>query len=434
MSDQVKDPAGKSDQQILTNCGDNLYRSSKTGIYYSIFTRDGKQKRKSLKTRDRQIAQNKVAESRGKVGALRTGDAAKVPFAILDDHDHIIGGYAKEYAEVAFAPMLPATLALNTWILRFLAKYWKDKPVRSITKRDCENWMTEILTPDEKGKRLNPSTFNQRRELLQRVFAKAVEDNIRLDNPMDALPRLRVPKGKPRIPTREEFRDIVHDLSKKRGGRQYNVETIDLLQLLAYSGCRLTEIVGHKKHGYQPMTWGDVNFQRGEFTVTGKGRKTRTNPMSPSLRNFLLARRQRLPSEPKPTDRIISISTARKGLQCACNRLGLPPYDHHDLRHFFASNCVELGMDYMVIAKLLGHDDGGKLVAAVYGHLRQDHLHQMAQRMTWTVDAPSPVNIVDMPQGGTGNSADVNADQRGDAADHGSVAAGTGDADAANDQ
>jgi len=53
----------------------------------------------------------------------------------------------------------------------------------------------------------------------------------------------------------------------------------------------------------------------------------------------------------------------------------------HDFRHFFASQCVMGGIDYMTIAKWLGHQDGGILVAKVYGHLNDDHQRKAASRL-----------------------------------------------------
>jgi hypothetical protein len=37
------------------------------------------------------------------------------------------------------------------------------------------------------------------------------------------------------------------------------------------------------------------------------------------------------------------------------------------------------GVDYMTIAKWLGHQDGGILVGKVYGHLSDEHQKNMAR-------------------------------------------------------
>jgi integrase len=46
---------------------------------------------------------------------------------------------------------------------------------------------------------------------------------------------------------------------------------------------------------------------------------------------------------------------------------------HHCFRHFFATTCIESGVDIPTIARWLGHSDGGALAMRTYGHLRAEH-------------------------------------------------------------
>ena len=59
-------------------------------------------------------------------------------------------------------------------------------------------------------------------------------------------------------------------------------------------------------------------------------------------------------------------------------KAGLPHIGFHDFRHFFASQCVMAGIDFMTVAHWLGHSDGGVLVGKVYGHLADAHKRRMA--------------------------------------------------------
>ena len=47
---------------------------------------------------------------------------------------------------------------------------------------------------------------------------------------------------------------------------------------------------------------------------------------------------------------------------------GIPPIRFHDLRHFCATQLLELGLDHFAVSVQLGHEDGGALVMARYGH------------------------------------------------------------------
>jgi integrase len=68
---------------------------------------------------------------------------------------------------------------------------------------------------------------------------------------------------------------------------------------------------------------------------------------------------------------------------------------HHDLRHLFATRCIESGVDIPTVSRWLGHKDGGALAMKVYGHLRNQHSSSMAKLVNF---APTDSNIVPLPQ------------------------------------
>ncbi len=55
----------------------------------------------------------------------------------------------------------------------------------------------------------------------------------------------------------------------------------------------------------------------------------------------------------------------------------------HDCRHHFISMCVMSHVDFMTIAKWVGHKDGGVLIGKVYGHLADEHRRNMAQKVSF---------------------------------------------------
>jgi hypothetical protein len=62
-----------------TKVGENLYRLESTGKYYGLLKRGGKQFRRSLKTRDRKLAERRLTELRQQIGNLsltEDGDAS----------------------------------------------------------------------------------------------------------------------------------------------------------------------------------------------------------------------------------------------------------------------------------------------------------------------------------------------------------------------
>ena len=61
--------------------------------------------------------------------------------------------------------------------------------------------------------------------------------------------------------------------------------------------------------------------------------------------------------------------------------LRYPHFTHHDFRHFFATTCIEAGVDIPTVSRWLGHKDGGALAMRVYGHLRKEHSFSMFNRV-----------------------------------------------------
>jgi len=82
----------------------------------------------------------------------------------------------------------------------------------------------------------------------------------------------------------------------------------------------------------------------------------------------------------------------QKALDAACRKLEVHRITHHDLRHLFATRCIESGVDIPTVSRWLGHKDGGALAMKVYGHLRDQHSTTMAQRVTFS--KPTGKNIV----------------------------------------
>jgi integrase len=84
----------------------------------------------------------------------------------------------------------------------------------------------------------------------------------------------------------------------------------------------------------------------------------------------------------------------RESLRLVRSAAGLPWVGFHDLRHFFASQCVLAGMDFMTIAHWLGHSDGDVLVGKVYGHLADEHKRRMADNLSiLKTPAPAPTTV-----------------------------------------
>lgn len=102
--------------------------------------------------------------------------------------------------------------------------------------------------------------------------------------------------------------------------------------------------------------------------------------MIPALKEFLI-REQELAPKASPSDPVCSVKEAQKSIDHATSKLGIPRITHHDLRHLFATTCIESGVDIPTVSRWLGHKDGGTLAMKVYGHLRNEHSQAMAEKV-----------------------------------------------------
>lgn len=140
-----------------------------------------------------------------------------------------------------------------------------------------------------------------------------------------------------------------------------------------------------------------MDSDRNTLTITGRGQGTKNHEslviaMTDALQSLLL----RLRLNPAPADPISSVHDAKKCLATACRRLGYSHFTHHDFRHFFATTCIESGVDIPIVSRWLGHKDGGALAMRVYGQLRDDAIvaWDIFSEKLWRFNLASQFNLL----------------------------------------
>jgi integrase len=135
-----------------------------------------------------------------------------------------------------------------------------------------------------------------------------------------------------------------------------------------------------------------VDFESGEIVVRGdaqtgtKNWELRRVPLIPDA--SALFERMRSERLDEPLDaKVFRVRESQKALNRACEKVGVERITHHDLRHLFATRCIESGVDIPTVSRWLGHKDGGALAMKTYGHLRREHSIAQARRVTF---APVP--------------------------------------------
>jgi hypothetical protein len=80
MQNSTGEGATSTRKVVFHRVAENLYRLENTGGYYALVKRGDKQFRRSLKTKDRKLAERRLDEYRAQVGNLTIGDDARLSF------------------------------------------------------------------------------------------------------------------------------------------------------------------------------------------------------------------------------------------------------------------------------------------------------------------------------------------------------------------
>lgn len=355
----------KARKLVFHRVAENLYRLEQSGGYYALIKRADKQFRRSLRTKDRKLAERRLAELRQQVGNLTVSDDSRLAF-------HEI---AKRWLASTTHALKPSSILRRETCIRNLTPFFAGLAIRNIRPNHCEHWLTE------RAGQIAPQTMVHELDTMRLVFEYAIRHGLMLSNPADGIKRRKIAPKPIEIPTREQFRKLVAAIRENDGrpdSQRKAKAGADLVELLAYSGCRIHEAVS--------LTWADVDFARNSLTITGgeqgtKNHEPRTIPMTDALRSLLSC--LKVERKPPPSDPISLIQDAKKCLATACRRLGCAHFTHHDMRHFFATTCIESGVDIPTVSRWLGHRDGGALAMRVYGHLRQEHSNSMVLRVAF---------------------------------------------------
>ncbi|MDB6124561.1 MAG: hypothetical protein JWQ71_3554 [Pedosphaera sp.] len=336
----------------------NLVRYKPSGTYFARAKVGGKLIRKSLKTTVFSTAKIKLndalKEEQQKLERITTVAAGKMTFT---------DAWKIHQARLENDPDLKrSTKKYHQEILVALKKSWPELgqlDLRKITKSDCLNWRANFVK-DYAGTRVNGAI-----SLLRRVIDIGVESGVRYDNPAKAVPRAKVHFKQLALPEPEQFERFIQAV--EGGGSGKSRHCANLVRFLAYSGFRVGESAN--------ITWKDCDFTKGEIIVRGdsetgtKNWGVRRIPMIREMRQLLNKLESERPADTKDIA-VMTVHECQKAMNRAAKEIGIPRITHHDLRHLFATRCIESGVDIPTVSRWLGHKDGGALAMKVYGHLR----------------------------------------------------------------
>lgn len=347
----------------------NLWRYKPSGTLYARMRVDGKLIVKSLKT-------DSIT-----VGKLRLADLEKLERkSSEDDVKKMKGrltfgmalGIWRERMEKD-VELKPKTKAYYKERIVALFKSWPElqaMDIRNLSKRDCLEWASKFAAG------YSATAYNNTVAVLRNALEVAVEFGARYENPAGTVKRRTAKPKKLRLPSQAEFAAFVQTMEDFGDGWCH--AAANLVRFLAYGGFRKSEA--------WEITWADCDFERGRIHVRGhaehgtKNSETRYVPMIPEMRSLLESIR---PDVLDLSARVMRIKECDGTMNRAAEKIKMERITHHDLRHLFATRCIESGVDIPTVARWLGHKDGGVLAMKTYGHLRDEHSTEMALRVNF---------------------------------------------------
>jgi integrase len=377
---QPEPESQKSDWQPTQHS--NLIRYVPSGVFYLRARINGKLHWQSLKTNVLSVAKlrlaDKIKEKRDEAGSDLAVKAGRMTFADAlqvfrhrVDADPDLKEGAKVYRRKTIISLLKSWPTLE------------QTSVSKISKDDCLAW-AERFAAD-----YSASVYNNTVGTLRMVLDIAIEKGARSGNPARHISKRRIQQKTLSLPEPEEFLRFAEAIAQ--AGAWCSQECADLVQFLAYGGFRKTEAAN--------ITWADCDFDRGQIRVRiTKNGEPRIVPMIPEMKTLLERMKAERP-ETQPTDALMKVRECQKAMDRAAKKVGMERITNHDLRHLFATRCIESGVDIPTVSRWLGHKDGGALAMKVYGHLRDHHSTAMAQKVSFSLKPKAESNAqVPLPE------------------------------------
>lgn len=239
-----------------------------------------------------------------------------------------------------------AEKTLNNYrqILGGFSCYLQERPASQITPDDIRGYLSYLNAI----RGLRKSSIQCYLNCLRSFFGWLHQEEKLQKDPMNRIRSAHVDKKHSRHPLTLEEVEMVRDVLETPREKA-------LFEMYLSTGCRLSELVG--------VSTNRVDWENRSIDVVGKGDKRRTVYFSIRAK-IVLEKYLRVSKNPSilftqsmaPYDALGAEAIQREFAKLG-QRAGLSSRLHpHKLRHTFATNALNAGMDIVVIQQLLGHE------------------------------------------------------------------------------
>ena len=215
----------------------------------------------------------------------------------------------------------------------------------NVKTRDVTTHHIREYLAHEQNRGLSDTTVNNLRSILNSYFSWLDQEKLITSNPVKSIGVIKCQK---------KVRESISDADMERLKRSCkNLRDIAILNLLASTGCRISEITNLNRN--------DVDLENMECTVLGKGNKERTVYLNEvaamTLKEYLAKRKDRYPALfiGKRKNRLHP-NGVREMLKQLAERSGVTNIHPHRFRRTLITNLLNRGMPIQEVAIVVGHD------------------------------------------------------------------------------
>jgi len=237
------------------------------------------------------------------------------------------------------------------------------------TTRDVRNYSVMRL------QQVTPTKVRNDQKALRSFFSFLEAEGLWLDNPTKGMQLLKVKRVIRQAPEKEH----VDKLLGAWQGNDCRLKFRLFILLFLDTGIRILEACTLRVE--------NINLDRLEIKVMGKGGKERIVPLSPVTGELIREYLERNPNVKKGgylfpyngEQGYQSKHNLERSFRRLCKRLGIPRITPHMLRHYFATHALRNGAKLEVISKILGHSSVA-ITADVYRTVKQDEIREEHQK------------------------------------------------------
>ena len=292
------------------------------------------------------------------------------------------GKLAEEYIERY------AKLSKRSWerdeelLKRNALPAWDKRLVSSIKRRDVIELLDGIMARMKEGQRGIPA--NRTLAVLRKLFNWAISQDLMESNPCHQVKAPAAEQARDRVLSDDEIRRAWLAF-EKIGAEARRAAAADILKIMLLTAQRSGEV--------KTMRWEDLDLAGGWWTIPAESAKNGLShrvPLSATVRTILEARKAQAETKARKVKREGDdphlwvfpsrgvggpVNEIKKSAAEARDLSGCD-WTPHDLRRTAASHMASMGIQRLVISKILNHVERG--VTAVYERHSYDHEKRQA--------------------------------------------------------